>query len=246
VQSHVPQHSELAWIFNTITPLSWLDRLGPYKEELTKNPTLNQVGMLDYPVLMAADILLYRATVVPIGEDQLPHIDVANEIARRFNHLFGKVFDPIKPLLTKSARVMSLKDPKKKMSKSGEEGISLADSPNVIRKKIQGAVTDSGNEIRYTPGAKPAISSLLTIYHELSGKDIQTLEKMYVGKGYAEFKKDLAEVIVDHFADFRKKRAKLEKNPDYIEKVLRNGKKRAEASAEKTLEEIKNKMGFLA
>ncbi len=245
VQSHVPQHSELAWIFNTITPLSWLDRLGPYKEEITQNPKLNQVGILDYPVLMAADILLYKATLVPVGEDQLPHIDVANEIAKRFNHLFGAVFDPVKPTLTKSPRIMSLKDPKKKMSKSGDEGISLGDTPDMIRKKIMSAVTDSGSEIRYTPGAKPAIASLLTIYQELSGKDIKSIEKMYAGKGYGEFKKDLAEVIVEHFASFRKKRAEFEKNPDYVKEVLTEGRKRATLIAVKTLQEVKMHVGFL-
>lgn len=245
VQSQVSQHSELAWIFNTITPVSWLDRLGPYKEEIAQNPQLNQVGMLDYPVLMAADILLYKATLVPVGEDQLPHIDVANEIAKRFNHLFGKTFEPVKALLTKGARIMSLTDPKKKMSKSGDAGISLGDAPEEIRHKIKRAVTDSGSEIRFTPGAKPAVSNLLTIYSILSGKDIKDIEKMYAGKGYADFKKDLAEVIVDYFADFRKKRAALEKKPDDLHDVLRNGAERATVIAKKTLAEAKTKMGFL-
>ncbi|MDO8558156.1 MAG: tryptophan--tRNA ligase [bacterium] len=246
VQSHVPQHSELAWIFNTITPLSWLDRLGPYKEEIEKNPKFNQVGILDYPVLMAADILLYKATIVPVGEDQLPHIDIANEIAKRFNHLFGATFDPIKPALTKSPRVMSLKDPKKKMSKSGDESVSLGDTPDMIRKKIMSAVTDSGSEIRYTPGAKPAISSLLTIYKELSGKDTKSLEKMYAGKGYGEFKKDLAEVVVEYFAPFRKKRAELEKNPQYTREVLQDGARRATILSQQTLNEVKKRIGFLS
>jgi len=246
VQSHIPAHAELAWIFNTITPLSWLDRLAPYKEQITQDPKLNQVGILDYPVLMAADILLYKATAVPVGDDQLPHIDVANEIAKRFNHLFGHTFEPVKPILTKGARIMSLKDPKKKMSKSGDSGILIADSPEEIRKKIMHAVTDSGSDIRYTPGAKPAISNLLTIYSELSSAAIPELEKRYMGKGYAQFKKDLAEVIVEYFADFCKKRAALEKKTGYVENVLRDGAERAAKIAEKTLAEVKQKMGFFA
>ena len=245
MQSHVAAHSELAWIFNTITPLSWLDRLGPYKEQIALDPKRNQVGMLDYPVLMAADILLYKATAVPVGEDQLPHIDVANEIARRFNHLFGKTFDPIQPMLSKGARIMSLQDPKKKMSKSGDAGISLGDSPEQIRKKIMHAVTDSGAEIRYTPGAKPAVENLLTIFSELTGATVPEIEKRFAGKGYAQFKKDLAEVIVEYFADFRKKRGALEKKSGYAEDILRNGAERASAIAQQTLFEVKQKMGFL-
>lgn len=245
IQSHVPQHAELAWIFNTIAPLSWLDRLGPYQEELKANPKLNQVGILDYPVLMAADILLYKTTAVPVGEDQLPHIDVTNEIAKRFNHLFGKTFDPVKAILAKGARIMSLLDPKKKMSKSGDAGIGLGDTPDEIRKKIKHAITDSGSEVRFTPGAKPALSNLLTIYSELSGKDMKAIEKMYVGKGYADFKKDLAEVIVEYFAGFRKKRVELEKDATCIQDVLRGGKDRATVLAEKTLKTVKEKIGFV-
>jgi len=146
--------------------------------------------------------------------------------------------------LTKSARLLSLTDPKKKMSKSGDAGISLADSPDEIRDKIKRAVTDSGTEIAYSPGAKPAISNLLTIYSEMSGKDTRTLEKIYAGKGYAEFKKDLAEVVVNYFADFRKKRAALEKKPVYVREVLQDGAKRAMLIAEQTLREVKNKVGF--
>src|SRR3989338_1437446 len=245
VQSHIPAHAELPWIFNTITPLSWLDRLAPYKEQITQDHKLNQVGILDYPVLMAADILLYKATAVPVGDDQLPHIDVANEIAKRFNHLFGHTFEPIQPMLSKGARIMSLQDPKKKMSKSGDAGISLGDSPEQIRKKIMHAVTDSGAEIRYTPGAKPAVANLLTIFSELTGATVPEIEKRFAGKGYAQFKKDLAEVIVEYFADFRKKRGALEKKSGYAEDILRNGAERASAIAQQTLFEVKQKMGFL-
>lgn len=244
IQSHVSAHSELTWIFNSITPLSWLDRLGPYKEETAQQPQLNQVGILDYPVLMAADILLYGATRVPVGEDQLPHIDVANEIAKRFNHLFGKSFETVKPILTRAKRVMSLVEPKKKMSKSGDAGISLGDNPDEIRMKVKHAVTDSGSEVRYTPGAKPAVSNLLMIYGELAGRSFEELEAQYEGKGYAEFKADLAEVIVKYFADFRAKRAELEKDGAYIADVLESGAERAMEIAQKTLKNVKEKVGF--
>src|SRR3989344_8539403 len=136
-QSHVPQHTELAWIFNTITPVSWLDRLPTYKEQLEKSPKYNNMGLLDYPVLMAADILIYKPNLVPVGEDQLPHIDLTNEIAKRFNSNFGETFEPVKAKLTEGARIMSLQDASKKMSKTGDEGIALADDPDTIRGKIK-------------------------------------------------------------------------------------------------------------
>jgi tryptophanyl-tRNA synthetase len=167
------------------------------------------------------------------------------EIAKRFNHLFGFTFEPIKPLLAKGARIMSLDDPKKKMSKSGDSGISLADTPEQMSKKIKRAVTDSGSEIRYTPGAKPAVSNLMLIYSELSGKDLKSIETTYKGKGCADFKKNLAEVVVEHFVEFRKKRAELEKDPALVASVLQKGKERAAEIAAKTLTEVRRKMGFL-
>ena len=170
---------------------------------------------------------------------------MTKEIAKPFNHLLGKTFEPIKPLLTEAKRIMSLTEPKKKMSKSGDAGISFGDAPDEIRKKIKRAVTDSGTEIRYTPGAKPALSNLLTIYSELSGKSFKELEERYEGKGYADFKNDLAETVVDYFADFRAKRAELERDKGYVSDILRNGAARASDIAEKTLTEVKKKMGFL-
>src|SRR3989344_4218176 len=147
-QSNVPQHTELAWLFNTITSIGWLDRLPTYKEQLEKTG-VNNMALLDYPVLMAADILIYKSNLVPVGEDQLPHIDLTNEIAKRFNSLFGQTFEPVKAHLAEGARIMSLQDPTKKMSKTGDEGIALSDEPDVIRAKIKKAVTDSGKKVMF-------------------------------------------------------------------------------------------------
>lgn len=245
MQSDVPAHTALGWIFNTITPVSWLDRLPPYREQIAKNPQHNQMGILGYPVLMAADILLYKAEAVPVGEDQLPHIDLTNEIAKKFNRLFGKTFEPVKALLTPGERIMSLQDPKKKMAKSGGDTISLADSPDEIREKIKKAVTDSGKDVAYSPGAKPALSNLLTIHKELSGKDFKDLAAMYGTKGYAGFKQDLGELIVEHLSSFRKRRRELEQDPSYARRVLQESKERAGSIAQHVLDEVMTKMGFL-
>src|SRR3989344_3247195 len=174
-QSPVPQHTELAWIFNTITPVSWLDRLPTYKEQLEKSSKYNHMGLLDYPVLMAADILIYKADAVPVGDDQKAHIDLTNEVAKKFNSMFGETFAPVKINLTAGARIMSLQDPAKKMSKTpsagsgqaGDDYIGLTDSPDEITAKLKRAVTDSGSEIKYDPESKPAIANLINIYHLL-------------------------------------------------------------------------------
>lgn len=242
-QSKIPQHTELAWIFNTITPVSWLDRLPTYKEQLEKSSKYNHMGLLDYPVLMAADILIYKSNLVPVGDDQLPHIDITNEIAKKFNSMFGETFEPVKPHLAEGARIMSLKDPSKKMSKTGDEGIALVDSPDTIREKIKGAVTDSGEEIKFDENKKPAISNLLTIYRLLSGKEIKEIEKMYEGKSYIDFKNDLAEVIIKFLKSFQEKYKELSQNIDYVEKILTKSEEKAKNIASNTLKEVKEKLG---
>lgn len=243
-QSKVPQHTELGWIFNTITPISWLDRLPTYKEQLAKSPKYNHMGLLDYPALMAADILIYKSNLVPVGEDQMPHIDLTNEIGRKFNSMFGQTFEPVKAQMSEGARIMSLQDPTKKMSKTGDEGIALSDSPDEIRKKIKKAVTDSGKEVIFNPDKKPAISNLITIYHLLSGKDIKEIEKTYENKSYADFKSDLAEVVVSFLEPFQVKYNELKKNPDFVMSVLTKSEERAKVLASSTLNEIKEKMGL--
>ena len=243
-QSHVPQHTELAWLLNTITPVSWLDRLPTYNEKLEQAPKYHNMGLLDYPVLMAADILLYKSTLVPVGEDQLPHIDLTNEIAKRFNSTFGNTFEPVKPYLTEGARIMSLQEPTKKMSKTGDDGIALSDSPDTIREKIKKAATDSGKEIKYDEQNKPGISNLLTIYHLLSNKEISVLESQYAGKSYVELKNDLAEVVVNFLKPHQEKYNDLRDNPDKVLKILEASEQKAREIAEKNLKEIKQKMGL--
>lgn len=248
-QSKIPQHTELAWIFNTITPVSWLDRLPTYREKLEENPKYHNLGLLAYPVLMAADILIYKANLVPVGDDQLPHIDLTNEIVKKFNYMFGQTFEPVRPHLAEGARIMSLQNPKKKMSKTGDEPIFLTDSADQIREKIKKAVTDSGKEIEFKPDEKPAISNLITIYHLLAGvggqkSGIREIEEKYKGKSYVEFKNDLAEVIINFLKPFQEKYNELRKNNDYVVSVLTKSEEKARMIAINTLKEIKEKLNL--
>lgn len=243
IQSFIPEHLELAWILGTITPCSWLKHIPTYKEKRAQHPEYVNLGLFSYPVLMAADILIYKSRFVPVGEDQLPHIELTNKIASRFNRMFGKTFPKVKAILTEGAKIMSLQDPLSKMSKTGDEGIALSDSPEEIRKKIKKAVTDSGDEIIFKKD-KPALSNLILIYHLLSGLSIKNIEKKYKGKGYAEFKRDLAEVVIRYLKHIREKRKKLEKNPDYIEKIIKKSAIEAKKIASQTLLEVKKKIGF--
>jgi len=243
-QSKVPQHLELAWLFGTITPVSWLDRLPTYKEKLEENPKYHNFGILAYPVLMAADILIYKANTVPVGDDQKAHIDLTNEIAKKFNSMFGETFEPVKAAKTGGHRIRSLQSPAKKMSKSGDEGIALTDSPDIIREKIKKAVTDSGKEIKFDKDKKPAISNLLTIYQLLSGRAVEEIEKNYEDKTYSDFKNDLAEVVVDFLKPFQKKYGELKNNMDYVESILTNSEEKARAMTSATVKEVKEKMGL--
>ena len=241
-QSQIPQHTELAWIFNTITPVSWLDRLPTYREQVEKTK-INNAGLLDYPVLMAADILIYKANLVPVGEDQLPHLDITNEIAKRFNSTFGKTFEPVKPFMAEGKKILSLQDPIKKMSKTGDEPLNLTDPPDQIHKKIKKAVTDSGKEIKLDEKNKPAISNLITIYHLLSNKSRGEIESTYQGKTYVEFKNDLAEVVIGFLKPFQEKYNELKNNLDEVKRILTESEERAKVLANSTLSEVKKKIG---
>ena len=251
VQSQVSAHTELAWILGTITPLGELERMTQFKE---KSHTLGakegtMAGLLNYPILMAADILLYQADAVPVGEDQVQHVEFTRSIAERFNNRYGKTFTVPKAMLEReSARIMSLDDPSKKMSKSGESErgyILLTDSPDAIREKIKAAVTDSGKEIKYDPKSKPAISNLLVIFSEFSGKPIAELEDTYAGKSYVEFKNDVTRAVIAGLAPLQQKFKELEKDNDSVLRILRDGSERAAAMAQKTLADVKEKIGFL-
>ncbi len=247
VQSHVPEHTELSALFSMITPMSLLELNPTYKEMRQEHPKQNNLGLFAYPVLQAADILLYKTTGVPVGKDQEPHIEITREIARKFNARFGEVFPEPKAILQKESKIFSLQDPSKKMSKShGEKTyVNLLDSPDAIREKIKTAATDSGKEVKYDAENKPAISNLLTIYGLFSGKSIEEIEKKHEGKGYAEFKKDLAEVIIEGLAPLRAKYKELEKNPDAVMSILKEGAEKARETATQTMSEVRQKIGFI-
>ena len=249
IQSHVKEHTELTWILNTITPIAELERMTQFKDKAKKHRENINAGLFDYPVLMAADILLYNTEAVPVGEDQRQHVELARVIARKFNNLFGKTFkEPQEIIKKESARIMSLSNPNMKMSKSDNDFIGcidLLDSPDEIREKIKKAVTDSGKEIVFDLKNKKGISNLLTIYSLLSEKSIKELEKEYSGKSYVEFKNDLAEVVIDLLSPFQKKFKQLKKDQDYVRKVLKSGAEKAEVIARIKMAEVKKKVGLI-
>ena len=196
---------------------------------------------------MAADILLYQTDLVPVGKDQQQHVELTREIARRFNKMFGEVFKEPKVLLPKvGEKIMSLQNPKKKMSKTDNPRgcIELFDEPEEIKSKIMRAVTDTGKVIKYNPNVKPGISNLLTIYSLLSGKPIKDLEKKFKGKGYSEFKKSLAELLVNSLEPFRRKRKELLQREVYVNEILKQGGKRAHSIAQSTVQDVRKKMGL--
>ena len=248
VQSSVSEHAELNWILSTITPVGELERMTQFKDKSQKQKSV-LAGLLNYPTLMAADILLYHTNIVPVGEDQLQHIELTRAIAKKFNNAFGETFAIPEPFINKEGKkIMGLDDPSKKMSKSAENTknyIALLDSPETIREKIKAAVTDSASEIKYDMKNKPAVSNLLTIYSLFSGKAIAELEKEYEGKNYSVFKKDLAEVIIEGLSPIQKKYKELSANPDYLKKVLRDGAEKAKNIASQTMAEVRSKIGFL-
>jgi tryptophanyl-tRNA synthetase len=251
LQSLVPAHSELAWILNTIAPMGELERMTQYKDKSTRQKDSVNVGLFDYPVLMAADILLYDTQTVPVGDDQLQHLELTRTLARKFNSRFGKTFIEPKGLLTKTPRVMSLKDPIKKMSKSQPEGcLFLDDSPDEIKAKIAHAVTDSGTKIEYDPEGKPGLSNLLEIYAALSeqepdkSREPKEIAHEFTGKTYSEFKKSLAELVADYFEDFRVQKQKLLAKPATLVKILNDGSERAAKVANAKMAEVKKKVGL--
>lgn len=244
-QSQVPAHSELTWILNTITPVGELERMTQFKDKAARQAANVNAGLFDYPVLMAVDILLYSPKFVPVGDDQAQHLELTRTIARKFNNRFGKTFIEPKILLTHTPRVMSLKDPKKKMSKSEPVGcIFLDDSPEVIQDKLRSAVTDSGSAIFYDPENKPAISNLLEMYAAFSGREVSEVQAEFVSTSYSAFKIALADLIANHFAEFRKKKKLLLAKPAILKKVLAEGSAQANKIAEKKMREVKKRIGI--
>jgi tryptophanyl-tRNA synthetase len=246
VQSDVKEHAELAWVLNTIAKMGEMERMTQFKDKAKQHTENINVGLFAYPVLMAADILLYDTNEVPVGEDQKQHVELTRDLAMRFNSLYGETFVVPKPLIKKDgARVMGLDDPSKKMSKSAASAanyISLLDDPKVAEKKIMKAVTDSGSEVKGGAG-KPALENLLNIYSLLSGKSVKEIEKEYVGRGYGDFKKGLAGVVVEFLTGFQKKFNSI--SDDEAIKILRAGAKRADKIAAKKMLSVKKHIGLL-
>ena len=247
VQSRVKEHAELAWLLNTICPVGELSRMTQYKDKSKKFKENLNAGLLNYPVLQAADILLYKAEGVPVGKDQEQHIELTRTLARKFNQKFGKTFkEPKSLVLEEGSKIMSLTDTKRKMSKSDDPKscIFLFDEPEVITKKIMSAETDSGKDVIYNITKKPGISNLLTIYSQLSDRSIKDIEKEFAGRGYGDFKKALAQVVVDKLEPFRKKYKELLTRDVYIEEILKQGEHRASTIARLTMQEVREKMGL--
>jgi tryptophanyl-tRNA synthetase len=245
-QSTVPAHTELAWIFNCYgAHIADLKKMTQFKDKAGENQESVSVGLFDYPVLMAADILLYNTDIVPVGEDQKQHVELARDIARRFNNEFGEAFKiPQSVVRKEGARIMSLLDASKKMSKSDANQnncIALLDDPEAAKKKIMRAMTDSGSEIEYDPINKPAIANLLTIYAQLGNREIKRLVKDNAGRGYGDFKKDLAEVVAKFLTDFQARYNKI--SDDDVRRILEEGRQKAEAMASKKLEEVRKLIG---
>lgn len=244
-QSQIVAHSELTWILNTIAPMGELERMTQFKDKSTRQSANVNMGLFDYPVLMAADILLYNAGFVPVGDDQIQHLELTRSLARKFNTKFGQTFIEPKDLLTKTARVMSLKDPSKKMSKSQPEScLFLDDSPEDIRAKIARATTDSESKIGYEPKSRPGLANLLEIYAALQEKDPKNVAHEFQDKSYAEFKADLANLIVERFTDFRAKKKALMEKPEALVKIVNAGSAKAAKVAEKKMAEVREKIGL--
>jgi len=247
IQSQIKEHSELAWILGTICPLGDLKRMTQFKEKSKKHPEYINAGLLNYPLLMAADILLYQTDLVPVGIDQKQHVELTREIARKFNRMFGKVFKEPKVLLSEGEKIMSLTNPRKKMSKTDDPrgAIGIFDEPEEISKKIMAAVTDLGKVIKYDPKRKPGISNLLTIYSLFSGLAIEKIERKFKGKGYEEFKKSLVKLLIEKLEPFRRKKKEFLTREVYIREILERGRKKAQIIAQSTLKEVKEKMGLI-
>ena len=246
-QSHVPQHAELSWVLNCFTYMGELNRMTQFKEKSQTHADNINAGLFTYPVLMAADILLYQTDLVPVGEDQRQHLEITRDIATRFNGIYGDVFKIPEAYIGKvGARVMALQDPTKKMSKSDENknnSIALLDEPSVIISKIKKAVTDSDNEIRYGED-KPGVSNLLNIYCAVTDKTIAEAEREFASSNYGQFKTAVGEAVVASLEPIQQEVRELEKNKDYIDGIIKTNAERAQAIARKTLSKVHRKVGF--
>ncbi len=249
VQSHVPQHAELGWVLNCFTYLGELSRMTQYKDKAAKHQDNLNSGLFTYPVLMAADILLYQADLVPVGSDQKQHVELTRDLATRFNNLYGDVFTVPEPYIGKAgARIMSLQEPTSKMSKSDPNPngyISILDDADTIRRKVKRAVTDSDGEIRLSPD-KPGVSNLLAIYAACRGVTPEQAEAEFAGMGYGALKDGVSEAVIAELAPLQEKYRAIRGDKAYLEGILRENAEIASRAATKTLRKVHKKVGFLA
>ena len=249
IQSQVPEHAELNWVLNCYTYVGELSRMTQFKDKSAKHADNINSGLFTYPVLMAADILLYQADLVPVGEDQRQHLEITRDIAERFNNIYGETFKIPEGYIPKiAARIMGLQDPTSKMSKSSSipnDSIFLNDEPDVIMSKFKKAVTDSENVVRYDTENKPGISNLISIYGAISGKTNDEVEKKFEGKGYGDFKKAVAECVIEELRPLQTKYKELVSNPEYLKQIYVEGANKAKEKAEKTLRDVYSKIGLV-
>lgn len=248
IQSHVPQHSQLGWILNCYTMFGELNRMTQFKDKSQQHSDNVNSGLFTYPCLMAADILLYQADIVPVGADQKQHLEITRDIAERFNGIYGNVFTVPEPYIPENgARVMSLADPERKMSKSDPNPkgtVYLTDEPNVIMKKFKSAVTDSEMSVRYAEG-KDGINNLMTIYSAVTGKDFDTIESEFAGRGYGDFKKAVGEAVVAELEPVQKKYKEYMADKAYLQEQWTKGAETAQRVSQRMLDKVMKKIGFL-
>lgn len=248
VQSQVPEHAQLGWVLECITGYGEASRMTQFKDKSSKGDSDRaSVGLFTYPILMAADILLYQADEVPVGEDQRQHLELTRDLAQRFNSRFGQTFVVPKPLIVKeTAKILDLQDPTSKMSKSSPNGaVFLLDDPKTIAKRLKSAVTDSETEIRYDPATKPGVSNLLTIVAAFTDRDVRMVEADYVGKGYGALKTDAAEVVVNFATPFAERVRELTDDPAELIRLMDEGAHKARAVAVPTLAAVYDRLGFV-
>ncbi len=249
IQSHIPQHAELGWVLNTMTYMGELNRMTQFKDKSKKHEANLNAGLFSYPVLMAADILLYQANLVPVGNDQKQHLELTRDLAQRFNQRYSDTFVVPEGFIPKvGARIMSLQEPTSKMSKSDENPnamLGLLDAPDVIRKKLKRAVTDSGSEIRYDE-TRPGLANLLTIYSVLADQDMPTVEAHFEGKMYSVLKEELGELAVENLRPIRERYEEIMGDKTYLEGILAKGAESAQKRARKTLSKVYRKVGLVA
>jgi tryptophanyl-tRNA synthetase len=245
VQSDVEEHATLGWILNCVTPVGWLNRMTQFKSKSAKERELTTAALFDYPVLMAADILIYGAAFVPVGEDQKQHVELTRDIAERFNGMFGETFVVPKPLIGEvGARIMSLTDPLSKMSKSEPEGaIGLLDPPDLIRRKIMRAQTDSFRDVVFDE-SRPGLFNLLSIYQLLARRSRAEIERHFEGSGYGDLKRELADLVVQELEPLQTRYEEIMRDPDTVRAVLDEGADRVRPMARETVDRVKEKVGL--